>query len=208
MERDAADPGRVLVLAGGAGRRLGVPKAWLPWDGRPLLLEVVERLAPLAAAEPWVAARPGQDLPPGPYRRADDDVEDGGPLAGLAAGLAAIAAHSPDARVAVAACDYPFADPGLFRSLARARPRADLVVPRCGGHLHPTHAVWRASLAAACRSALASGERRVRPVLEAAGAEIVDADSLGVADPELVLLNVNDPESLARAREAAPRRPA
>jgi molybdopterin-guanine dinucleotide biosynthesis protein A len=134
------------------------------------------------------------------YARVDDDVSDGGPLAGLAAGLAAIARTDPAGRVAVAACDYPFADPSFFRALAAAQPGAELVVPRWDGHLHPLLALWSAGLAETCRRVLGSGERRVRAALEAAGACIVEGEALRPAiDPDRALLNVNDPESLARA---------
>ena len=202
MEPSAGVPSAVLVLAGGEGRRLGGPKAWIPWDGRPLLVAVVERLASLAPDSVWVAARAGQELPAGPFRRADDAIDDGGPLAGLAAGLGAIALAAPDARVAVAACDYPFADPALFLFLARKHPGADLVLPRSGGHLHPLHGIWRAKLAERCLDALSAGERRVRAVVDQ-GAVIVDERELEKIDARRALLNVNDLEDLDRARTLA-----
>src|SRR5687768_17318246 len=182
---------------------MGTDKAWLGWRGRPLLLEVVDRLALLAADSIWVAGRQGQDLPFGPYRRVDDDVADAGPLAGLAAGLAAIAAAAPDTRVAVSACDYPFADPRLFQALAEIEPRAELVLPRWDEHLHPLQALWSAHLAESCRAALAAGERRVQMVMDTAVTTIVDARTLIGIDPDRALLNLNDAKSLARARLVA-----
>lgn len=183
---------------------MGTDKAWLDWRGRPLLLEVIERLEPLAPGSIWVAARTGQDLPPGSYRRVDDVEADAGPLAGLAAGLAAIAAVAPDLRVAVSACDYPLADPRLFHALAAIEPPASLVLPRWDHHLHPLQALWSARLAESCRAALAAGERRVRAVVDTADATIVDAGTLrGTVDPDRALLNLNDAESLARARRLA-----
>jgi molybdopterin-guanine dinucleotide biosynthesis protein A len=199
-----SNPTAVLVLAGGEGRRLGADKAWLEWQGHPLLVEVVGRLEPLAPGAVWVAARADQELPAGSYRRADDLNPGAGPLAGLAAGLAAIVAAGLSGHVAVSACDYPFADPRTFHALAAAAPAAPLVLPRWDGHLHPLQALWHTGLAEACRAALDRGERRVLPVLEAAGATIVDAESLrGELDPERALLNLNDRESLARARRLA-----
>jgi molybdopterin-guanine dinucleotide biosynthesis protein A len=183
---------------------MGKDKAWLDWRGRPLLLEVMERLAPLAPDSIWVAARPGQELPSGSYCRVDDVEADAGPLAGLAAGLAAIAAAAPDPRVAVSACDYPFADPRLFHALAAVEPRAELVLPRWDEHLHPLQALWSAHLGESCRVALADGERRVRAVMDTAVATIVDAGTLrGTIDPDRALFNLNDAKSLARARRLA-----
>jgi molybdopterin-guanine dinucleotide biosynthesis protein A len=142
-------------------------------------------------------------LPAGAYRRVDDDVNGAGPLAGLAAGLSAIASDSPGARVAVAACDYPLTDPDLFRALASWDDEADLVLPRWRSHLHPLQAVWRARLGEACVEALGSGQRRVGVVVDAADARIVDAERLSGIDVARVLLNVNDSEELALARSLA-----
>ena len=194
-----SQPFPLLVLAGGQSRRMGRDKAALEWRGAPLLLRVIGRLAPIAS-EVWVAARPGQALPAGPYRRVDDERPGEGPLAGLSRGLAAIGgeggAVSP---VAVAACDYPYADPGLFPALVAAAPGAAAIVPLLDGRAHPLLAVWRSDLAAVCERALARGARRVREVLEEVGVVELDARTLLGDAAERILLNVNDPLAMKRA---------
>jgi molybdopterin-guanine dinucleotide biosynthesis protein A len=126
----------LLVLAGGRGRRIGTPKAWLQWDGQPLLLRILDRLSPLAPEPPIVVAQPGQELPSGHYRRVDDQIPDSGPLAGLAAGLKKYAKDKPDARIAIVGCDYPFADAKVFEALAELAPKAAIVLPRWGSRTH------------------------------------------------------------------------
>ena len=188
----------LLVLAGGESRRMGVDKATLAWEGTPLLLRVIDRLAPITA-EVWVAARPGQTLPAGAYRRVDDERPGEGPLAGLSRGLAAIAGVWDATPVAVAACDYPHADPALFPALLAASPDAAAIVPLLDGRAHPLLAVWRSDLAAACERALARGARRVREVLDEVGAVEVDARRLLGDAADRALLNVNDPATLKKA---------
>ncbi|HUP01645.1 MAG TPA: molybdenum cofactor guanylyltransferase [Gemmatimonadota bacterium] len=198
--------GAVLVLAGGSSRRLGTSKAWLAWDDTPLLIRILERLSPLAERT-IVAARPGQALPDGRFERVDDDLPGAGPLAALAAGLARVAADDPAARVAVSACDYPFADPNLLAALAVAAPQADVVLPRWQGELHPLQAVWRAAVASRCAHALGEGTRRVRDLIARLDGVVVDAAGLaGVLAPGRALLNLNDPADLDRAREWARKR--
>ena len=194
--KSSAAPRPVLVLAGGFSRRMGSDKASLLWEGTPLLLRVIQRLRPIAG-EIWVAARPGQELPPGSYRRVDDARPGEGPLAGLAAGLAAFA--DGGARVAVAACDYPYADPTLFAGLDAAAPDAPVVLPVFDGRAHPLLALWRADVAASCERALARGARRVVDVLDEVGAAEVPATDLEGLDPR-AFLNVNDRESLEEAQ--------
>jgi molybdopterin-guanine dinucleotide biosynthesis protein A len=186
----------LLVLAGGFSRRMGRDKASLLWDGVPLLLRVIDRLHPIAS-EIWVAARPGQDLPPGAYRRIDDARPGNGPLAGLAQGLAAI--HAGGVPVAVAACDYPYADPALFSALRAAAPEAAVVLPVLDGRAHPLMAVWRSDVASSCEQALARGARRVREVLDEIDALEIEAAELPGIDAGRALLNVNDPGTLTSA---------
>ena len=177
---------------------MGRDKAALDWDGTPLLLRVIGRLAPIAA-EVWVAARPGQALPAAEYRRVDDERPGEGPLAGLSRGLTAIGGAWDSTPVAVAACDYPHADPALFPALLSVSPDAAAIVPLLDGRAHPLLAIWRSDLGPACERALARGARRVREVLEEVGAVEVDAKELLGDEAERVLLNVNDPDAMEKA---------
>lgn len=184
---------------------MGRDKASLLWHGTPLLLRVIERLAPVASGV-WVAARPGQPLPAGAYSRVDDRRPGDGPLAGLAVGLATI--DNGRIPIAVAACDYPYVDPMLYLALRAAAPDAPVALPVHKGQRHPLLAVWRSDAAAACERALARGERRVRAALDEIGSVEVGADELPGLDLERVLLNVNDRESLPEATAGEAPRPA
>lgn len=191
----------LLVLAGGRGRRLGMPKAWLDWGGQPLLLRILDRLAPLAPEPPIVVAQANQELPDGDYRRVDDRIADSGPLAGLAAGLNEHANHKTDARIAVVGCDYPFAHPRLFKALAELFPEAAVALPRWGSRTHPLHAIWSAELWVECDRAIAAGQLAVHALLQGVPHRIIDATEIdALTDPERVLLNLNDRDDLKRAR--------
>src|SRR5437764_557611 len=79
----------LVVLAGGQSSRMGRPKAWLPFRGQPMLARVLGRLAPLFT-EQIVVRAPGQELPAVAARFVEDEAPGQGPVAGLAAGLAAV----------------------------------------------------------------------------------------------------------------------
>src|SRR4029077_1739846 len=77
-----------IVLCGGMSKRMGRPKAWLPFAGELMLPRVVRLLGKVV--EPIVVvAAPDQDVPPLPADVAIvRDAEKGrGPLQGLLAGL-------------------------------------------------------------------------------------------------------------------------
>jgi len=98
-----APPFDAVVLAGGAGARLGgVVKADVEVAGRALLDHVLGGLGSAAAVVvvgPPAVARPG-------VARVLEDPPGGGPVAGLAAGLAHLVGSSAPV-VVVLACDVP-----------------------------------------------------------------------------------------------------
>ncbi|WP_161965040.1 molybdenum cofactor guanylyltransferase [Ornithinimicrobium cerasi] len=100
----------LLVLAGGRGERLGGhDKAALVIGGRTLLDRVLDASSLLGGGVVVVGDTP---VPEGVVRTVEDPP-DGGPVAGIAAGLAALAQGFPAAWVAVVAVDQPAALPAL-----------------------------------------------------------------------------------------------
>src|SRR5215475_5887673 len=95
-----------VVLCGGQSRRMGRPKAWLPFGGE-LMLPRVVRLLGEAVAPLVVVAAPGQDVPPLPtdVEIVRDPERGRGPLLGLAAGLAALRGRADVAYLS--SCDAP-----------------------------------------------------------------------------------------------------
>src|SRR3954470_13122208 len=95
-----------VILCGGRSSRMGRPKAWLPFGGELMLRRVVRVLR--GVVEPVVVvAAPGQDVPELPAEVAivRDEIEGKGPLAGLAAGLAALEGKAE--ATYLSSCDVP-----------------------------------------------------------------------------------------------------
>ncbi|EYT61971.1 molybdopterin biosynthesis protein [Dietzia sp. UCD-THP] len=105
-----------IVLAGGRGSRLGgADKSGITIAGRPMLETVVGAVA--AVVGPVVTVGPGGDT--------REEPAFSGPVAGIAAGLAALADRVD--LVVVVACDLPDLDADTLRRLVAAldRPAAD-----------------------------------------------------------------------------------
>jgi molybdenum cofactor guanylyltransferase len=193
-----------VVLAGGQSRRMGRPKALLPFGDEVLLQRVVRRLG--AVCSPIVVVRaPEQTLPelPPDVSITEDRVTGKGPLQGISAGLSAL---SGVAEVAfVSSTDAPFVEPALVRLLVRLRGSAyDVVVPKAQGHYHPLAALYGVSVRGEIEALLA--EDRLRPffLFERVRTLVVEEDTLRAVDPELLALrNLNTPadwhEALALA---------
>src|SRR5258708_11619485 len=77
-----------IVLCGGQSKRMGRPKAWLPFGPEVMLQRVVRMLSEVVAPIIVVAA-PDQDVPalPAGVVVVRDEERGRGPLQGLAAGL-------------------------------------------------------------------------------------------------------------------------
>ncbi len=136
-----------LILAGGAGRRMGgVQKGLQLLRGRPLIEWVIERLRG-QVDELLISANAEVDA----YRRygfaviqdalKEPDGSLAGPLAGLQAGLAA-AAHP---LVVTAPCDVPFLPADLVQRLHQGltRAQADIAFPEIAGRVQPVFILVR-----------------------------------------------------------------
>ena len=138
-----------LILTGGESRRMGQDKARLMLGEKPLLQHVASALQPLFS-ETVVSVRsirPDCNLP-----QVSDDPKHAGPLAGLAAGLAA--AKTP--WVFAVACDMPFVGADLIARMAKFRCGFDAVVPVASGHPQPLAAFYATKTLATVRELLAA----------------------------------------------------
>jgi molybdenum cofactor guanylyltransferase len=178
-----------LVLAGGRGSRMGgVDKGLQLLDGRPLVADVIERLAP-QAQHLLISANRNLDAyaalghpvlpdPPG--------LAFAGPLAGMLAGLQAI---PDDAWLLTAPCDCPRLPPDLARRLLAAAEPHGLAFAQAARE-HPTHALLHAGLREPLRVHLQTAGRAVLGWMR--------SRPHGVAhfDDEAAFANLNHPADL------------
>src|SRR5262249_770790 len=131
-----------IVLCGGQSKRMGRPKAWLPFAGETLLARVVRLLGEVVSPLVVVAA-PEQEVPPLPAAiTLVRDAEQGrGPLQGLAAGLAALRGRAEAAYLS--SCDVPFLRPAFIRRLIDLLSDRAICVPHVGDFHHPLAAIYR-----------------------------------------------------------------
>ncbi len=191
----AQEPASVvgIILAGGAGRRLGgVEKGLQPLAGRPLIAHVIDRIAPQVARLAINANSAAGDYAAfGLPVVADTLPGRPGPLAGVLAGLAWV---SEPAWLLSAPCDAPFLPADLVVRLLAAAGAAEVACAASGGRLHPVCALWRRALAPALRAALAEGRHGVEAFVRSRSLAVVEY--AGDPDP---FLNVNTAEDMARA---------
>jgi len=185
-----------VILAGGAGRRIGGAKPFVPLGGKPLIGHVIARVAPQCGAlaingndpaEAWAAH--GVRLPLVPDAA---DLRGLGPLAGIWAAMDWAAAAGAQ-RVLTVPVDTPFLPGDLVDRLAAVD--APIALAQTADGLHGTCGLWSVALRAELRAALLSGARKVTEFTAAHGAVGVPFAE-GVPPP---FFNVNRPEDLEAA---------
>ena len=177
---------------------MGRDKALLPIDGRPLLARLIEAMREslqgdivVAVQSPEREALYRDRLGPLPerVRFACDRVPEAGPLAGLAAGLAAL----PGGYAYTTACDAPeLSGRWLARLLAEAAAGPDVLA--VAAKWEPLHALYHTGVARLAEEALAEGDYRLMSLLRRAGAkelELTDREKAAYG-----LHNLNTPEHL------------
>jgi molybdenum cofactor guanylyltransferase len=188
------------VLAGGASRRMGRPKASLPYGAATLLEFQTTRLADLFD-EVLVVAKAAPETPVGPARLVLDSDPGHAAIHGLARAL-----EEARDRVFVLAVDLPALAPALLRAIAdeSERREAAAVLPRADGRLQTLAGVWRRAALPAARRRIERGELSLHGLAEEIGAEVLEEEWWRRLDPSgAAFANLNTLEDWAAQRERA-----
>jgi molybdopterin-guanine dinucleotide biosynthesis protein A len=192
----------VVIQAGGQSSRMGRDKALLPFLGQPLITRLIARLTPVAV-EILITTNHPADYAFLGLPLFTDKITARGALGGLYTAIEA--ASQP--RVAVVACDMPFANPTLlqFQSELLEAESVDVVIPRSEAGYEPLHTVYRrAACLPAIEQALQAEQWKVISWFPSVRVRPLSAGELAQHDPRgLAFVNVNTPEEFSQAENLA-----
>jgi molybdenum cofactor guanylyltransferase len=213
-----------IILAGGASRRMGRDKAWIPLHGRTIIERVLDRLRRVCGEVILVTNDPGAHRKLG--ARVVGDIFPGkGSLGGIYSGLIT-AEHE---RSIVVACDMPFLNPDLLDYMVSIAADFDVVIPSVSSFrqaqdshsdkarhssavlptarendLHPLHAVYSKECLGPIHASLLGGDLRMIGFHPDVRVRVVTGGEVERWDPDhLSMFNVNTPEDLALAESLA-----
>ena len=185
-----------VLLVGGASRRMGESKSELELGGTPLGQWPASALAEVCERRLQVGSAPvsGLGWPCIPDRRAKT-----GPGAGIEAALL----YAPGAAVVLCAVDMPFVSAELLAAaLVCVAEGSIAAAPRHDGRWHPLCGACSPALLPRLGAWLDAGRRDLQGLYDEVGATPIEGDPLtAFGDPQSLLLNVNTPADLARARD-------
>ena len=198
----------IVILAGGAGRRMGgVSKGLLQLAGRPVIAHIVERALSLflSGAPVWVNANDDAES----YRELGFSVVSDslpgrlGPLAGILCAMEIGQKEHPESDyVLTLPVDTPFLPRDLpARLWERAKKRqTKIVCAESKGRTHPVAALWHKALASDLLEALE--QQNIRKIEEWTSRyeceHVAFSGALGAPDP---FFNLNHPEDYRQAQE-------
>lgn len=178
-----------LILCGGKSKRMGRPKAFLPYGGRTIVEHLINNFSQLfdevflVANEPDAFSQMTIDV-------VKDILPNRGPVCGILSGLL-VAKHE---HVFVAACDMPLVDKKLVREMSRIRRAHDVVVLGHDGVVEPLLGFYSKACVKSLEDTLFSGKSAVHDVLSGVSALVFDYDKIAnSADPMPAYFNVNTP---------------
>jgi molybdopterin-guanine dinucleotide biosynthesis protein A len=186
-------PFSAIVLAGGRASRLGgVHKPGLTVGGRTLLARVLDAVA---GASERIVVGPPQDVPPGTTLLRETPAG-GGPVAALAAGLAAVS----EPFAAVLAADLPFLTAGVVTSLRLAAvPKDGALLRDHDGRDQYLAGVWRTGRLRAVLAEL--GDPQGMPMRRLAGRlDYARVTVTGEPNAPVPWFDCDDPDDLTAAQ--------
>ncbi len=176
---------------------MGRDKAFLDFGGAPLISRLYAAVDGLFREVIVVAPDPSA-FSFLPVRVVADTFTGKGPLAGVQAGLAALAPGSDAAFLL--ACDLPFANRGLIRHLIGMRDGHQAVVPKKGSFVEPLHALYDRRCLPAVERELAGPSPRVSSFFSRVDVRYAGPEEVEPFGPwERLFFNINTPEDYARA---------
>jgi molybdopterin-guanine dinucleotide biosynthesis protein A len=191
-----------VIQAGGKSTRMGgEPKALLPLGGRRIIERVLDAVAPVVDDVLIVTNTPALYGFLGVPMVADV-YPDHGSLGGLFSGLRAAAGEA----AFTVACDMPFLHPDVVRLVIGRAGEGDVVIPRVGEQLETMHALYAKACLPHIEARLKAGRLKIIGFFEDVRVvEVPEAEVARYRAPEVVFMNVNTPDELARARALAAR---
>lgn len=185
-------PVSCLILCGGKSKRMGRPKAFLPYGGTTMISHILNVVQDLFA-ETFLIANEPETFEDFEVDVVKDILPYRGPLGGILSGL--LVAQYPHAFVI--ACDMPLVEPKLIRQLVGQRHEHDVVVASHEDGIEPLLGVYSKNCIKPLEESLFNGDLSLKDFLSglnSATFEIAEENAEGLP----AYFNVNTPQDYSR----------
>ena len=185
-----------VILAGGEGSRMKIPKGLISFDDGMTIIERIIEILRSVFREVIVVTNT-----PGIYSKfeakvIEDIVKGKGPLGGIYSGLMV----SSSWYNFVCGCDMPFIKPSLIRYLKALPMDCDVLLPELDGLAEPLFAIYSKGCIPIMARNIELGRLKIQDVFPELNVKRVGKREIDHFDPEhLSFFNVNTSHDLAKA---------
>jgi len=183
-----------LILSGGKSKRMGRPKAFLPYEGSTVIGHIVSEIKDLFS-EIFIVANEVESFEDLGVDVVKDILPHRGPLGGILSGLMTSSNHY----AFVMACDMPLIDKRLVRELVSRRQDNDVVVLSHPQGIEPLFGVYSKNCIKPLEESLFAGNLSVQDFLSGLKAGIYEwMPERADADALPPFFNINTPQDYSR----------
>ena len=127
----------IAINAGGKSSRMGTDKSFVPFNGKPMIEGIIERLEGLGN-EMILISNNKNDYAHLGLPIFGDIYKDHGPLAGIHTAVS----NAQHQYILMVACDMPWLNRDLLSYMISQKETADIIVPRWQKFPEPMHAIY------------------------------------------------------------------
>jgi molybdopterin-guanine dinucleotide biosynthesis protein A len=186
-------PVTALVLCGGKSKRMGRPKAFLPYNGTTMINHILNVISDLFS-ETFIVANEPESYEDLEVDVVKDILPYRGPLGGILSGL--LVSQFPHAFVI--ACDMPLVDGKLVRELVRQRHEHDVVVAAHEDGIEPLLGVYSKNCIKPLEESLFNGDLSLKDFLSGLNSSTFQIDEGAIEANLPSYFNVNTPQDYSR----------
>jgi molybdopterin-guanine dinucleotide biosynthesis protein A len=187
----------VAIMAGGKSSRMGTDKAFVPFEGRPLIETVIEQVTGLGEELILIANQPEQYAHIG-VPIFGDVYPDHGPLGGIYTAVH----HARHPHTLIVACDMPWLNRSLLEYMISLRETADIIVPRWEQFPEPLHAIYNKACLPPIETNLKAQRLKITTFFSKVSVRFVSKTEIQRFDSDgRSFANINTPDDLARGKK-------
>ncbi|MBS2006161.1 MAG: molybdenum cofactor guanylyltransferase [Cyanobacteria bacterium SZAS TMP-1] len=186
-------PVTALVLCGGKSKRMGRPKAFLPYNGTTMINHILTVVADLFS-ETFIVANEPESYEDLEVDVVKDILPYRGPLGGILSGLLV----SQYSHAFVIACDMPLVSAKLVRDLVLQRHQHDVIVAAHEDGIEPLLGVYSKNCIKPLEESLFNGDLSLKDFLSGLNSSTYQIDEAAVDASLPAYFNVNTPQDYSR----------
>jgi molybdopterin-guanine dinucleotide biosynthesis protein A len=181
-------------MAGGQSSRMGQDKSFVPFEGRPMIETIIERVSGLGAELNIITNKPDEYAHLG-LPLFSDVVPDHGSLGGIYTAVH----YASQPHSLIVACDMPWLNRALLEYMIALKDTADIIVPRWNDFPEPLHAIYHKACLPHIEANLQAKRLKIIRFYDKVSVRYVESEEIKRFDGDgRSFANINTPQDLAR----------